>query len=230
MTTTLLIPGLNCSSRIYSHQIPALWQFGPVTVADHRQGATIEAMAQNVLAAAPPKFALIGFSMGGYVALEIVRQAPKRAEKLALLATNARADTPEQTAKRQNRIAMVEAGGFEDDLKQQFPFSVHQDHAGDQALYEAYRTMALEAGAAAFIRHTRAIIARPDQRALLPAIACPTLILAGDGDQLMPREVTDELAAGIPGARLVTLPDCGHFFPIEQPERLNEALSEWLGR
>jgi pimeloyl-ACP methyl ester carboxylesterase len=230
LTATLLIPGLNCSARIFSHQIPALWQFGPVTIADHREGDTMEAMARNILAAAPPTFALVGFSMGGYVALEIVRQAPGRVERLALLATNARADSPEQSEKRLKRLAQVEAGGFDDDIRQNGPLSLHPDHATDPALAEVNRTMALEAGADAFIGHTRAIIARRDQRDLLPKISCPTLVVAGDGDQLMPAAATDELAALIPGAGLVTLPQSGHYFPLEQPERLNEALSEWLSR
>jgi pimeloyl-ACP methyl ester carboxylesterase len=230
LIATLLVPGLNCSARIFAHQIPALWQFGPVMVADHSEGDTIEAIAGNILATAPPSFALVGFSMGGYVALEIVRRAPERVRKLALLATNARADTPEQSEKRLKRVAMVEAGGFEDDIRQQSPMAVHRGNAADPLLASLNRTMALEAGAETFVRHIKAIIARRDQRALLPTISCPTLVVAGDGDQLMPAAVTDELAANIPGARLVTLPRSGHCFPLEQPERLNEALAEWLDR
>ena len=228
MTATLLIPGLNCSARIFARQIPALWQFGPVTVADHRQGETIEAIARYILASAPPEFALLGFSMGGYVALEIARLAPERVERLALLATTARPDTPEQREKRMKRVAVVEAGGFEADIALQSPLVVHPSHAEDQALAELNRLMALEAGPEAFVRHIMAIIARRDQRDLLPTISCPTLIVAGDGDQLMPAAVTDELAALIPGAKLVTLPESGHYFPLEQPEKLNAVLVEWV--
>lgn len=228
MTATLLIPGLNCSARLFTGQIPALWQSGPVTVADHRQGETMEAVAAGILASAPPKFALVGFSMGGYVALEVMRLAPERVEKLALLATNARPDTPEQSAKRMERVANVEAGRFEEDIRQNGPLAFHKSHATDQALLDINRTMALEVGPEAFVRHIKAIIARRDQRALLPTISCPTLVVAGAGDQLMPAAVTDELAALIPGAGSVTLPESGHYFPLEQPERLNTALKEWL--
>jgi pimeloyl-ACP methyl ester carboxylesterase len=228
LTATLLIPGLNCSARIFAHQIPALWQSGPVTVANHRRGETIETIAGNILASAPATFALVGFSMGGYIALEIVRQAPERLERLALLATNARADNPEQSEKRMKRVAVVEAGGFEDDIRQNGPLAFHPSHAGDQALAELNRIMALEVGPEAFIRHTKAIVGRRDQRDLLPTISFPTLVVAGAGDQLMPAAVTDELAALIPGARSVTLPDSGHYFPLEQPQRLNAELGAWL--
>src|SRR5215467_3437897 len=96
----VLIPGLNCSARLYAEQIPALWRFGPVQVADHTRDDTMAAIAERILAAAPPRFALAGLSMGGYIALEIVRHAPQRIARLALLDTGARADTPEQTARR----------------------------------------------------------------------------------------------------------------------------------
>src|ERR1700741_4843496 len=89
----VLIPGLTCTPRLYAEQIPALWQFGPVTVADHRRDDTMAAIARRILAAAPPRFALVGLSMGGYVAMEIIRQEPDRVRRLALLGTNARAGT-----------------------------------------------------------------------------------------------------------------------------------------
>ena len=96
----MLIPGLTCTARLYAEQIPALWQFGPVTVADHRRDDSMAAIARRILAAAPPRFALAGLSMGGYIAFEIMRQAPGRVVKLALLDTGARADVPEQTERR----------------------------------------------------------------------------------------------------------------------------------
>lgn len=230
MLATLLVPGLNCSARVFAAQIPALWQAGPVTVADHRQGDSITAIAESILAAAPPRFALAGFSLGGYIALEMLRLAPQRVDRLALLATNARPDEPEQRAKREQRIAVVEAGGFENDLVAQFPNAVHPDHATDKRLFENYRATALDAGPEVFVRHTRAIIERRDQRALLPTVRGPALVVAGDNDQLMPPALTDELAAAIPDARLVTIAACGHYLPLEQPERLTAALLDWLAR
>src|SRR5205809_3821515 len=108
----LLVPGLNCSPRLYSPQIPALWRFGPVTVADHTRDDTMAAIAARILAAAPPRFALAGLSMGGYIALEMLRQAPDRVLRLALLDTGARADSPEQRERRLRLIAMAEGGRF----------------------------------------------------------------------------------------------------------------------
>ncbi len=229
MPAILLIPGLNCSARVFSDQIPVLWRYGPVTIADHRPGGTIAEIARNVLASAPPSFVMLGFSLGGYIALEIMRQAPERIEKLILVATNARPDTEELREKRQIRIARVEAGGFDEDLRTQFPNSVHPSRAGDEALFELYRTMAFETGSETFIRQSRAVAARPDQRDLLPRIACPTLVVAAEGDKIQSEAWTSELATGIPGAKKVTIAQSGHFLPIEQPERLNAVLAEWLG-
>jgi pimeloyl-ACP methyl ester carboxylesterase len=106
----VLIPGLNCSARLYAEQIPALWRFGPVQVADHTRDDSMDAIAKHILAAAPPRFALAGFSMGGYLALTIVRHAPERVQRLALLDTSARPETPEQTARRKPQIALIRRG------------------------------------------------------------------------------------------------------------------------
>src|SRR5579862_9371744 len=93
---TVLVAGLNCSARLYADQIPVLWQFGPVTVADHRRDDSIAAIARRLLAAAPPRFAVAGLSMGGYIAFEVMRQAPGRVAKLALLDTGPGAEVPER--------------------------------------------------------------------------------------------------------------------------------------
>ena len=109
---TVLVAGLNCSARLYADQIPALWQFGPVIVADHRRDDSMAAMARRILAAAPPRFALVGLSMGGYVAFEIMRQAASRVAKLALLDTGARGEAPERTEQRKPLIALAKSGRF----------------------------------------------------------------------------------------------------------------------
>src|SRR5271157_5027242 len=108
----VLVPGLNCSARLYAEQIPALWRFGPVTVADHTRDDSIPAMAGRILAAAPPRFALAGLSMGGYIALEIMRQTPQRVVKLALLDTSSHAETAEQTEHRRPIIEAAQTGRF----------------------------------------------------------------------------------------------------------------------
>ena len=225
---TVLVPGLNCSPRLYAGQIPALWRFGAVMVADHTRDDTLPAIARRILAAAPPRFALAGLSMGGYISFEIMRQAPQRVAKLALLDTGARAETPEQTKMRLPRIELARQGRMTEVADSLFPLLVHRDRAGDEALKRLVRTMAEETGAAAFLRQQRAIIARPDSRPGLAAISCPTLVLVGDGDEATPPALSREIAAGISGSRLVVVPQCGHLSTLERREAVTGALTEWL--
>ena len=224
----VLVPGLLCSARLYAEQIPALWQFGPVTVADHTRDDTMTSIARRILAAAPPRFALAGLSMGGYIALEITRQAPERVARLALLDTAARAESPEQTKGRQRVIELAKAGRFAEVPDLAFPVFVHRNRHGDTALKTIVRAMAEETGAEAFLRQEAAIIARADARAGLAAIKCPALVLVGDGDELTPPHLSQETAAGIRGSRLAVIPDCGHLSTLEQPAAVNAALIAWM--
>jgi pimeloyl-ACP methyl ester carboxylesterase len=224
----VLVPGLNCSARLYAEQIPALWRYGPVQVADHTRDDGMDAIADRILAAAPPRFALAGLSMGGYIALAITHRAPQRVAQLALLDTSARPETPEQTARRNPQLALAECGRFGEVPALQFPLLVHRDRHADQALMESVRMMAEETGAAAFLRQQRAIITRADARPFLPSIRCPTMVLVGEGDALTPPQLAEEIAAAIPGARLVVVPACGHLSTMERPDEVNRALGEWL--
>jgi len=224
----VLVPGLNCSARVYAEQIPALWGCGPVTIADHRRDDSVAAIAARILAMAPPRFALAGLSMGGYITFAMVRAAPERVARLALLDTSARPDTPEQTERRHSMIALAESGRFAEAADLLFPVFVHRNRHGDEALRTIVRTMAEETGPQAFVRQERAIMTRPDCRALLKSIRCPTLVLVGDGDALTPPVLSEEIAAGIAGAHLVRVPDCGHLSTLERPQAVNRALVEWL--
>src|ERR1700751_536017 len=179
----VLIPGLTCSARLYADQIPALWKFGPVTVADHTRDDSMRAIARRILAAAPPRFALAGLSMGGYIAFEIMRRAPERVAKLALLDTGARAETPEQTERRKVVIALANSGRCAEVPDIAFPIYVHRDRHHDAGLKQTVPRMAAETGVEAFLRQHQAIIARPHSRSGLGAIKCPTLGLVGDGDE-----------------------------------------------
>jgi pimeloyl-ACP methyl ester carboxylesterase len=224
----LLAPGLNCSARLYAAQIPILWRFGPVTVADHTRDDAMAAIGRRILANAPPRFALIGLSMGGYIALELLRQAPDRVARVALLDTAARADTPEQSARRDKLIGLARDGRFAEVTDALWPVLVHKDRQDEDDLKFLVRLMADETGPEAFIRQQTALKARPDYRESLPAIRCPALVLVGDGDTLTPPDRSEEIAAGIPGARLVKVPDCGHLSTLERPEAVNRALIEWM--
>ncbi len=225
----VLVPGLLCSARLYAAQIPALWPFGQVAVADHRRDADIAATAARILAQAPPRFALAGLSMGGYIAFAMLRLAPERIAKLALLDTSARADTPEQTATRKTQIAMAQGGRFAEIPEMSIPRFLHRNRQSDESMTSIVRQMAMETGPEAFVRQLMAIMSRPDSRPLLSSIRCPTLVLVGDGDEGTPPELNKEIADGIAGAKFTVVPDCGHLSTIEKPEAVNAALAEWLG-
>jgi pimeloyl-ACP methyl ester carboxylesterase len=224
----VLVPGLLASARLYAAQIPALWQCGPVMVADHTRDDTMAALAARILAGAPAVFALGGLSMGGYVSFEMLRQAPQRVAKLALLDTTARPDTAEQTAGRRAQIALASQGHFGEVLDAQFPRLVARRHREDPALRELLGQMAGEVGVEAFIRQQTATMGRADSRPTLGSIRCPTLVLVGEEDELTPPERAAEMAHGIAGARLVTVPQCGHVSTLEQPAAVTQALLEWL--
>jgi pimeloyl-ACP methyl ester carboxylesterase len=224
----VLVPGLLCTARLYAEQIPALWRFGPVTVADHTRDDSMEAIARRILAAAPPRFALAGLSLGGYIAFEIVRQAPERVAKLAILDSRVGAELPAQTATRLPLIELAKTGRFAEIPDRLFPVFVHRDRLGDAGLKSIVRTMAEETGPEAFLRETQAIMTRADALPVLSTIACPTLVLVGDGDQLTPPKLAEEIAASVRGAHLVVIPDCGHLSTLERPEAVNKALGEWL--
>lgn len=228
MTPILMIPGLACTAELFAPQIPALWPHGPVTVASTLQGDSMTAMATAILRDAPPRFALAGLSMGGYLALEIMRQAPERVAKLALLDTAARPDTPEQSALRRTLVERSDAGELEDVLRQIAPNLLHPDHRDDQTLIETQVRMGLAVGPEAFARQQTAIIGRIDSRPALAAIVVPTLILVGDRDALTPPIRSEEMAELIPDATLVVVPNCGHASSLEQPDAVNAALLEWL--
>jgi pimeloyl-ACP methyl ester carboxylesterase len=224
----VLIPGLSCSARLYAAQIPALWRFGPVAVAAHTRDDTVAAIARRILDDAPPRFALAALSMGGYMALEIMRQAPNRVDRLALLDTNARDDSPEAQEKRRANIALAESGRFDETIELVWPLLVYPDRRKDAVLKQIHVAMCHDVGAEAYVRQQRAILARPDSRPLLPTIKCPTLVLVGEQDELTPPVLSEEIAAGIPGAKLVKVPHCGHLSTLEQPEAVNAALVEWM--
>jgi pimeloyl-ACP methyl ester carboxylesterase len=224
----VLIPGLNCSPRLYASQMPALWRFGPVTVADHTRDDSMAAIARRILADAPPRFALGGLSMGGYIALEIVRQAAERVAKLALLDTGARADTAEATEKRRVNIAAAEGGRFDEIIDVQFPIYVHPSRANDAILKAEYVAMCHDVGPEAYVRQQKAIMARADSRPLLPSIRCPTLVLVGKEDAATPVELSQEMATAIPGARLIVLRDCGHLSTMEKPDLVTAEFVAWV--
>jgi pimeloyl-ACP methyl ester carboxylesterase len=166
--------------------------------------------------------------MGGYIAFEIMRQAPDRVARLALINTQARPDTPEATARRRGQIAAVEAGGYRDGIGAMYPGFVHPSRREDAALRQLVYEMADDVGPNAFVRQQTAIMSRPDSRPTLAWIKCPTLVLSGDEDNTIPNSLSKEMADGIHGAKLTIIPHCGHLPQLERPEATANALVEWL--
>lgn len=227
-TPLLLLPGLLEDADVFEQPVKDLAGRARPIVADLTRSDSIAGLAEDALAQAPDgRFALAGHSMGGYVALEILRRAPGRVERLALLNTHARPDTPESTANRRALMALAERD-FPAVSAQLMPKLVTPGHLREMGISGRIGQMAAAVGKDAFLRQQRAIIARIDSRPHLAAIRCPTLVIAGRHDAIMPVELLEELAGGIPGSRLEVLEDCGHMSLIEQPGEVTRLLRGWL--
>ncbi len=225
----LLLPGLLEDADAFEGTLEALRGATACKVADLTRAESIAELAAQALAEAPDgKFALLGHSMGGYVALEMVRQAPHRVERLALANTHARPDTAEATQNRKRLMELAERD-FPAVIQALIPKLMTPKHLADPELPGKVTEMALAVGREAFARQERAIIGRIDSRPHLAAITCPTLVIAAADDQLMPVEMLRELSDGIPGARLAIVPESGHMSSIEQPEEFTRLVQEWLG-
>lgn len=225
----LFLPGLLCDARLWRDQVAALSETQRCVVADLTHDDTVGAMAARALAAVPPAapLAVCGLSMGGYVAFEIMRQVPQRVTRLALFDTSARPDTEEQTRRRRALLALSESGMFRGVTPRLLPQLLHPAHL-EGPLGAEVIAMAERVGRAAFHRQQRAIMHRPDSRPGLGAIAIPTLVAVGEEDVLTPPHLAEEMAAGIPGARLERIPGTGHLPSMEAPEVVTALLWEWL--
>ena len=229
MIPLVLVPGLLCDAQLWRAQVEQLSDVAETWVPDHTRSPTMAGVTRDVLADAPfESFALAGLSMGGYISLEIMRQAPQRVRKLALLDTAARGESPEQTERRKALIELAERGKFPGVIDLLMPSLVHPSRLADTALVDAIKQMAKNVGKDAFVRQQRAIMSRAESRPLLATINCPTLALCGRQDQLTPLDRHEEMAAGIRGAKLEVLEDCGHMSTMEKPDQVNRALRQWL--
>ena len=229
MLAITLLPGLACDAELWRDQVAALAPLRPVRVSDaHTRFATLPRMAQALLAEQAGDLLLCGASMGGMLALEVVRQAPQRVKGLALLGSSARPDTAELIQLRSDAITLFEQGRMREVLQANLAFAFDPAHA--RALAPRYLAMIERAGTAQLIAQNRAVMARADQRPLLPQIACPALVVVGRSDALTPPAHAQEMAAAIPGAHLELLDECGHMLTWEQPVRVNALLRDWLAR
>ncbi|GBD49333.1 alpha/beta hydrolase [Methylopila sp. Yamaguchi] len=220
-------PGLGCTERLFTPQIANLGA-RPFMTVDHRRHATIAEIAAAALAEAPERFALVGLSMGGYVAFEMLKAAPERIVRLALLDTTAYPDTEEGRGRRRVLIAAAERGKLGSIHAATYARYVHPARADERDLERVVHAMLIETGAPAFARQMTAILNREDFSSIPPTIRCPTLVLVGDEDTPTPPEHARRMAAAIPGADLVIVPDCGHLSTLERPEAVNAALGRLL--
>jgi pimeloyl-ACP methyl ester carboxylesterase len=229
----LFMPGLLCDARLWRDQLAALAPITHAIVADLTQDDSLDGMANRALAAMPGRFALCGLSMGGYAALALMRLAPDRVTRLCLMDTSARADSPEQSRRRRGLIATVrrnpsQTTRFRGVTPRLLPMLIHPDRLSDTALTQDVIGMAERVGQMAFLRQQTAILARPDSRPDLPAIAVPTMVAAGAQDALTPPSDAEEMASLIPGAQLRIIPNCGHLAPMERPNEVSAILDQWL--
>lgn len=230
-TPLVLLPGLLCDAALFAPQTRALADCCEPWVADLTRDDSIAGMAARALAEAPAgPFALLGLSMGGYVAQEILRQAPGRVTRLALLDTRARGDEPEETRRRHMLMRIAQSSdGFTPVTQRMLPLLIHPDRTGDEPLVRTIREMAERVGLQAYLRQQHAIIHRPDFRPALADIRCPALLLCGRQDALTPLAFHEEMAQAIAGARLEIIEHCGHLPTLERPDEVNALLRAWLG-
>ncbi len=226
----VLVPGLLCNERLWAPQISHFKDRYVCEVPDLTQEDRIEKLAISVLKRVRGKFNLVGLSMGGYVALEIMRMAPERVKRLALIDTKARADSPEQKRRRRGLLALAGRGKFKGVTPHLMPLLIHPDRMEDVALTEEIYKMAEEVGQAAFVRQQTAILDRESHLNVLPEIKCPTQVICGRQDLITPLDCAEEIHSGISESELLTVENCGHLSNMEEPELVNKTLDNWLQR
>lgn len=228
--TLVLLPGLLNTRRVFEQQIESLSDIADCVVPELWHHETMGAMAEATLAMAPPTFALVGFSMGGYVAFEILRRAAARVQRLALMDTQAAPDSAESTKRRRALLDQTKIGRFHGVQRTLLPQLLHRRHINDATISQPIFDMAQEVGADGFVREQLAIIDRADSRHMLVDIDIPTVVIVGRQDQVTPLPRSEEMAADIADSRLVVLEECGHMSPLERPAEVTEALRRWLSQ
>ncbi len=223
----VLITGQLLTDAVWQPLLDA-WPDRDVIFADNRNNDTIEGFAQRLLDNAPPKFALVAHAMGGFVAFAVMRRAPERVAKLALISTLASADGPAQTARRQGYIDLVQSGRFDQVVEERIPILFPEEKRDDARLLGIARQMAADTGAYTFLAQQRAIMARIDSRPHLQEIAVPTLLIWGEQDGITTRAHHEEILTAIPGARLEVIAGAGHLPTVEAPEVVVSLLTDFI--
>ena len=223
----ILIPGSLNDARVWDAQAAGLAAYADIRIADITSRESTASMAAAVLAGAPQRFALAGFSLGGYVALEVLRLAAPRITGLALISSSARPEHPDAVPGREKMIALAQKD-FPRMLAGMRPFMLAAANAGNADLNARLDKMMVAVGPATFVRQSRAVIARADSRDLLAGISCPTLVACGREDRVTPPALSAEMASAIAGARLELIDNAAHMLPMEAPDSLTRAMRRWL--
>ncbi len=228
MAPLLLLPGLSGTPELWDEVRAALPVGIACTALENPALDDIDAIATALLETAPPRFALAGFSFGGYVALAIAARAGDRIERLALLSTGATGDSADAAANRGKLIEVAQSGGYESIDGKLTRFLLHPDHVADAAIAEKRARMSRDYGVERYVAHQRACMTRPAREATLASIRVPTLVAVGSEDRITPLAQHEEMARRIPAADLVVFERCGHLAPLEAPRELATALTKWM--
>ncbi len=228
-TPLLLLPGLICDARIWAPQVEGLrGQRAVIAIDGYGEADSIGAMAEQVLEKAPERFIVAGHSMGGRVALEIIRRAPERVAGLALISTGTHLPKPNEA---DGRFALLSRGveqGMDALIDAWLPPMVWEENRLQPGLMDNLWRMCSDAGLDMYERQMRALLARPEVESLLPGIACPTFVATGAHDAWAPPAQHEAIAAAISGSTLTIIPGAGHIIQVEQPQALTDALARWL--
>ena len=230
MEPLVLLPGMMCDARLFGPQSAELSSQMPVMAAPVSQGERIEEIASDLLGALPARFALAGLSMGGIVAMEILRRAPDRVSRLALLDTNPLAETPVVAANREPQIIKVRAGRLMEVMRDEMKPNYLAPGPQRADVMALVMDMAEVLGPEVFVRQSRALQRRRDQQVTLRKCQVPTLILCGAHDALCPVKRHAFMAELIPGAELRVIEEAGHLPTLECPEQTTAALRDWMRR
>ena len=227
LSPLLLLPGLLCDAALWRAQVEQLSDIAAVSVPDLTLDDSVEDMAERILSVAPHRFSLAALSMGGYVAFEILRRAPERVERLALISTSASPDTPERAQERKDGLNSLRLGRFVGVTQRLLPQLIHPDRISDPVSLTV-QAMAERVGGEAYLRQQRAILNRPDSRPLLSMIDVATVIVVGEQDVLTPVSESVMMQKAIKGSALHVFRQCGHLPPLEQPTETGALLRNWL--
>jgi pimeloyl-ACP methyl ester carboxylesterase len=226
----VLLPGMMCDARIYGPQIADLSRDFAVMCAPIDQGERIEEIASRLLDQVPGRFALVGHSMGGIVAMELLRRAPDRVSRLCLMSTTPLPETPQQAAERDPRLIRAKSGRFDEVLREEFPSALVGHSMYRNEIMALFMDMAQGMGVEAYVRQSRALQRRKDQQGTLRRISFPTLVLCGDRDPLTPVKRHSFMSELIPPAQLQVLEGVGHLPTLEAPEAVAHALRNWMAQ